>query len=59
MEGLLCLCVLVFVLVITLLLLVAAMPATAFCSLIRSLPGPWPGQYNFVQFMMLFCLGVT
>ena len=24
-----------------------------------SIPGPWPGQYNFVQFCLLFCLCVT
>ena len=27
------------------------MPATACCSLDRSLPGPWPGQHYFVQFI--------
>ena len=27
---------------------VAPMSATACCSLSRSLPGPWPGQCNFV-----------
>ena len=37
---------------------VAPMPATACCTLSRSLPGPWPGQYNFVQFIMLFSLCV-
>ena len=28
------------------------MPATACCSLSRSLPGPWPGHYNCVQFVI-------
>ena len=35
------------------------MPATACCSLSRSLPGPWPGQHYFVQFIVLFYLCVT
>ena len=35
---------------------VAPMPVTACCSLSRSLPGPWPGQHYFVQFIALFCL---
>ena len=34
------------------------MPATACCSLSRSLPGPWPGQHYFVQFIVLFYLCV-
>ena len=32
------------------------MPATACCSLSRSLPGPWPGHYNCVQFIYLLFL---
>ena len=31
------------------------MPATACCSLIRGLTGPWPGQYNCVQFFFFIC----
>ena len=32
------------------------MPATACCSFSRSLPGPWPGHYNCVQFIYLLFL---
>ena len=36
------------------------MPATACRSLSRSLPDPWPGQYNFIQqFICYFCSFVT
>ena len=31
------------------------MPATAYCSLSRSPPGPWPGHYSSVQFICYFC----
>ena len=38
---------------------VAPMPATAYCSLSRSRPGPWPGHYSSVQFICYFCSSFT
>ena len=35
------------------------MPATAYCSLSRSPPGPWPGHYSSVQFICHFCSSFT
>ena len=35
------------------------MPATAYCSLSRSPPGPWPSHYSSVQFICYFCSSFT
>ena len=35
------------------------MPATAYCSLSRSPPGPWPVHYSSVQFICYFCSSFT
>ena len=35
------------------------MPATAYCSLSRNPPGPWPGHYSSVQFICYFCSSFT
>ena len=39
--------------------MVAPMPATAYCSLSRSPPGPCPGNYSSVQFICYFCSSCT
>ena len=35
------------------------MPATAYCSLSRSPPGPWPSHYSSVQCICYFCSSFT